>query len=182
MQTTSKFSQPTVGTLFVPFSLCLALLFVSGCGNSSERKKTVAVAKAYVESIIQNEVGILNLDSGWSRDATPLPGLGYGGLADVNTKKGGKVTAKPGFENTWELASEISSRPGTLALRAQMTDFRGEGLGQFENVTSDAARQGFDKRYRERILELIRLSIEEVEKAGEQSTVFNDWKQKNGRE
>ena len=148
MQTTSKF--------FVSLLLCLTLFPVSGCGSSSGGKNTAATAREYVEAVIREEKGILNLDSGWSVDdfnkRNPLSTV-------HDKKKDGTVVPKPGFEHTGELASKVAFRKLTLKTYADGG----------KSVT-------FKTSYGKKVQELIGLAIDEIENAGEQSSVFDDWK------
>jgi hypothetical protein len=156
MQTTSK--------LLVSFLLCLILFSVSGCGDSSGGKKTASVAKAYVEAIIREEADILDLDSRWWKDGDFHQRNSDEGLYDI--KKDGLVVAKPGFEHTKELHSTILFPKTTL--------------GGYDKMKAQSIGTAYKNSHRKKVRELIGLAIEEIEKAGEQSSVFDDWKRSQG--
>ena len=142
----------------------LALLIVggtgwaitSGGGGFFGGKKTASAAKAYVEAVIREEASILDLDSGWSTDdfhgKNPATAL-------RDKKDDGVLEAKPGFEHTWKLASELLMRKLTLKI-----------------YTDNGMMSEFKNLQRTKLRELIGLSIEEIERAGEQSNVFDNWK------
>ena len=145
--------------LFVGLGLLALVLMGVGIlygGGSLGAKKTVSAAKAYVEAVIREEANILDLDSGLSTDDFHKKNS----ATALRDKKGdGELVAKPGFEHTWKLASELLLRKITLTTYA------------------DSGRMPeFKNSQRAKLRELIGLSIGEIEKTGERSSVFDNWK------
>ena len=155
------------------FVLVLIVIGISNSGGGSlGSKKTVSVAQAYVEAVIRNEAGILDLDSGWSRkDVTGFKHSGDGFPALYDTKRGKygeELEPKPGFENTCKLVKGVYDRALTIP-----------GIyARLANTPLD--RSLFKNTYSKNFRELIRLAIEEVEGLGGQSSVFDDWKRSQG--
>ena len=148
-----------IGVVLLVLVLVGVGISLSGSGGSFGGKKTVSVAKAYVEAVIQEEASILDLDSGWSTDDFHEKNSAFA-FALSDKKKDGKLVAKQGFEHTWELASKLLFHKLTLEI--------------YSNNASMSVI--LKNKHREKIRELIGLSIEEIERADGQSNVFDNWK------
>jgi hypothetical protein len=157
---------PIVITVIYVVLSNIGSLNFSGVGRPSVDKKTVATAVEFVEAVLRNKADILDLDHGWSVDDAKKFAEVYRTTA-LRVYKDGVGDPKPEFKNTCELSGFIApvGHSGTLRLYAEAVEVDESTAGAHSSLRSQLAKK-FKEDYKIKLQELIRLSIEEIEKAG----------------